>query len=178
MNFFTAVFVKDFGQIASYCFDQILTAQLPLVYGGSLFNRIPKLQPCEKKNVKEKANTRVIYYVVNEWKHFRWQFLLSLRPVCVIVFLLCLHFCVRRHFEIVRCIAKSLIATAAYFCWNTTEKRTLEKRVFPNGLNASLGLRLESGEFSFVFFPRTLRKLNAHIYFKNYFPRLLNYNNE
>ena len=30
MNFFTAVFFKDFGQIARYCFGQILTAQLPL----------------------------------------------------------------------------------------------------------------------------------------------------
>ena len=52
---------------------------------------------------------------INEWKHFRWQILLSLQPICLIVFLFCLHFCILSHFEIIRCIAKSLIATSTYF---------------------------------------------------------------
>ena len=35
MNFFIAVFFKGFDQIAGYCFSQILTAQLSLVYDKS-----------------------------------------------------------------------------------------------------------------------------------------------
>ena len=53
---------------------------------------------------------------LNEWKHFYWQFLLlSLWPLCLIVFLFCMHFCIMSHFKIVRRIAKSLIATSTNY---------------------------------------------------------------
>ena len=45
----------------------------------------------------------------------------------LIVFVCCLHFYILSHFETIRCIAKSLIATSRDFCWNTTEKRKTEK---------------------------------------------------
>ena len=52
--------------------------------------------------IKEKANTRVIYYVVKWREHVCWQSLLLFRPLCLIVFLFCLHFCILSHFEINR----------------------------------------------------------------------------
>ena len=52
-------------------------------------------------------------------KHLRdvcWQFLLSLRHLFVsLAHLFCLHFCLLSHFEIIRCIVKSLVATSTYF---------------------------------------------------------------
>ena len=108
--------------------------------------------------VKEKANTRVIYYVLNEWEHFRWQFLLSLWPLCLIVLHFCLHFCILSHFEIIRCIMKSLIATSKFFFffffflveiklkkenlksdfWAPEFGRSNRYTGLPNGLNTSL----------------------------------------
>ena len=46
--------------------------------------------------MKEKTNTCVIYEKLSEWK----QFLHFLQPLCVIIFLLWLHFCILSHFEI------------------------------------------------------------------------------
>ena len=56
------------------------------------------------------------------------NFVFCFKLICLIVFLFCLHFCILSHFEIIRCIVKSLITNSTYFfCWNTTEKRKLEK---------------------------------------------------
>ena len=65
--------------------------------------------------VKVKANTRMIYQVVKWMKTLSLKFLLSLRLLCLIVFLFCLHFCILKPFEIIRCIVKSLIATWTFF---------------------------------------------------------------
>ena len=43
---------------------------------------------------------------------------LSFRPLCLIVFLFCLHFCILSHFEINRCIVKLLIVTSMPFLLN------------------------------------------------------------
>ena len=64
---------------------------------------VRKMQQVVQKESQEEVQTIYI------WKHFCWQFLLSLRPLCLTVFLFCLHFCILIHFEILRCIVKSLI---------------------------------------------------------------------
>ena len=51
--------------------------------------------------------------LINQLKHFCWQFLLFLRP-CLIVFLFCLHLCILSLFEIISCIVKSLIVTSTF----------------------------------------------------------------
>ena len=66
----------------------------------------------------------------------------------LIVFPFCLHFCLLRDFEIIRCIANCY---STYFCSSTTEKRKIEKVFWvpefgqtnrctglPNGLDMSL----------------------------------------
>ena len=101
--------------------------------------------------VKVKANTRVIYYVVKWMKTLSLKFL-SLRLLCLIVFLFCLHFCILNPFEIIRCIVKSLIATSTFFFIEIQLKKENLKSIFwalkfgrpnrytglPNGLNTSL----------------------------------------
>ena len=67
---------------------------------------------------------------LNEWKHFCWQFLLSLQHLCLIFFLLCLHFCILSHFEIIRYIVKSLIATSTYFLLKYNLKKKTWKLFF------------------------------------------------
>ena len=59
---------------------------------------------CKKKRI-------LAWYILrlNEWKHFRRQFVLWLCPLCLTVSLFCLNFCVLNRFEIIRCIVKSLI---------------------------------------------------------------------
>lgn len=90
----------------------------------------------------------------NEWKHFcRHFFSFASTSYYLIVFLFCLHFCLVSYFEKIRCIVKLLTATSTYFCWNTAEKRKLEKCFLgarawapkpyiglPNSLNKSLPL--------------------------------------
>ena len=46
-------------------------------------------------------------------KYFSWHLFL-LRPLCLFVFLFCLHFCIQSHVEIIRCMVKSLVATSTY----------------------------------------------------------------
>ena len=89
---------------------------------------------------------------LNEWKHFRWQFLLSLQLLYLIVFLFCLHFCILSHFKIIRCIVKSLIATSTFSLLKYNWKKKTWKVFFwvpefanpnrytclPSGLNTSL----------------------------------------
>ena len=73
---------------------------------------------------------------------------------CLIVFLLCQHFCIPNHFKIIRCTVKTLIATSTYFLlkYCITEKRKLEKFFWvlefgcpnwytglPNALNMAVG---------------------------------------
>ena len=48
---------------------------------------------------------------------------------CLVVFLFCLHFCLVRIFEVIRCIVKSLLLEHI-FCSNTTEKKWNLKSVF------------------------------------------------
>ena len=50
------------------------------------------------------------------------------RPLCLIVFLFCLHFCILSYVEIIRCIVKSMIATSTYFLLKYNwKKRKFEK---------------------------------------------------
>ena len=51
-------------------------------------------------------------------------------PLCLIIFLFSLHFCILRHFKIIRCIAKSLIATSTYFLLKSNWKKENLKGVF------------------------------------------------
>ena len=73
---------------------------------------------CKLFTKKEKVNTRVIYYVI------KWMKTLSFRfDLCLIVFLICLHFYILSHFEIIRCIVKSLNATSTYFLFKYNWKK-------------------------------------------------------
>ena len=73
---------------------------------------------------------------LNKWKQFSRQFPLSLLRL---FFSFCLHFCLLSHFEIIRCIVKSLIATSMYFfSWNKTEKK-LTKYFLGTSLGAQTG---------------------------------------
>ena len=74
------------------------------------------------------------------------------RPLCLIVFLFCLHFCVLNYFEIIRCIVKSMIATSTYFLLKYNWKKENLKSVFgrPNqhtGLLSDLNMSLLDNTF-------------------------------
>ena len=83
---------------------------------------------------------------------FLWRFLLLIQPFGLIVFLFSLHFCILSHFEILRCIDKSLISTSTYFLLQYNWKKKTWKVFFwvpefgcpnwytnlPSGLNMSL----------------------------------------
>ena len=74
------------------------------------------------------------------------------RPLCLIVFLFCLHFCVLNYFEIIRCIVKSVIATSTYFLLKYNWKKENLKSVFgrPNqhtGLLSDLNMSLLDNTF-------------------------------
>ena len=98
----------------------------------------------------EEANTWSITQL-NEWKHLQSQFLLSLQPICLNVFLFSLNFCILSHFKIIRYIMKSMITTSVYFVEIQLRKENL-KSVFwvtefgcpngytslPNSLNTSM----------------------------------------
>ena len=49
-------------------------------------------------------------------------------PLYLTGFLFRLHFCILSHFEIIKCIVKSFIATSMYFLLKYNWKRKLEKR--------------------------------------------------
>ena len=49
---------------------------------------------------------------------------------CPIVFLFCLHFCRLSHFEIIRCIVKSLITTLTYFLFKYNWRNKTWKLLF------------------------------------------------
>ena len=85
-------------------------------------------------------------------KYFCWHLFL-LRPLCLFVFLFCLHFCILSHVEIIRCMVKSLVATSMYFfSFEILLKKENLKSIFwtrefghpslytslPNGLNMPL----------------------------------------
>ena len=61
---------------------------------------------------------------------FLWQFLLLIQPFRLIVFLFSLHFCILSHFEILRCIDKSLISTSTYFLLQYNWKKKTWKVFF------------------------------------------------
>ena len=78
--------------------------------------------------------------------------LLLVQPLCLIDFLLCLHFCILSNFKIIRCIVKSLIASSKYFLLKYNWKKKTWKLFFwapefgcpnlytglPNSLNMSV----------------------------------------
>ena len=117
-----------------------------------LFTSFKEWEQVRKGIKKKKVNICVIYYVFNWTRNFRRQFLLLLRPLFVTLFLSCLHFCLLRHFEIIRCFVKSLIATSTYFLLIYNRKTKTWKVFFwatefgcpsrytglPNGLDTSL----------------------------------------
>ena len=91
---------------------------------------IEGITPSSVNYLCKKVNTCMIYYVVISMKQFPWLFLLLLQPLCLIV-LFCLHFCILSHFEIIRCIVKSLIATSMkFFFKNNWKMKTWEKKFF------------------------------------------------
>ena len=75
----------------------------------------------------------------NKWKHFSWQFLLSLWPLCLIVFPFSLHFLYSKLFRN-RCILKSLIATSTNFLLKKNWKKKTWKVLFRR---QSLGSQVE-----------------------------------
>ena len=50
--------------------------------------------------------------------------------ISVIVFFFCLHFCLLSHFEMIKCILKSMIATSSYFLLKYTRKNETWKVFF------------------------------------------------
>ena len=59
------------------------------------------------------------------------HFLLLLQhSFCLIVFLFCLHSCLLSHFEIIRCILKSLITTSTYFMLKYNWKKKIWNILF------------------------------------------------
>ena len=71
--------------------------------------------------------------------------------ICLIIFLFCPHLCLLRHFEIIRCILKSVVAISTYFFVEFNWKREVEMFLWalelgqpnrytgiPDGLNTSL----------------------------------------
>ena len=74
------------------------------------------------------------------------------RPLCLIVFLFWLHFCILSYFKIIRCIVKSMIATSTYFLLKYNWKKENLKSVFgrPNqhtGLLSDLNMSLLDNTF-------------------------------
>ena len=73
----------------------------------------------------------MIYYMFKWNKNtFVDSFSICFDLCCLIVFLFCLHFCLQNHFEMIRCIVKSLIATSTYFLLKYTWKNENLKGVF------------------------------------------------
>ena len=88
----------------------------------------------EKSRRKSKLLQDLFMYL-NKWKHFFLKVpYFSSTSLCLIVFLLCLNFCLLSYFEIIRCIVKSMIVNV--FNWNTTEKRKHQKNFL---MHQSLG---------------------------------------
>ena len=89
--------------------------------------------------------TWMIYYIV------KWIKTLLLTVSCFsstsmfhFFFVFCLYFCILRHFEMIRCIGKSLVTTSTYYLLKYYWKKTIWNMFFgwyinlPNGLNLLL----------------------------------------
>ena len=112
------------------------------------------IKQCKLFMWKKKRTFAWSIMYLNEWRHFRKQFLLSLRPLFLSFFffslffaLFSLHFCLLNYFEIITRTVKSLIATSTYFLLKYSLKTKTWKVLFgcptrytgfPNRLNTSL----------------------------------------
>ena len=79
---------------------------------------------------------------LDEWRHFRRQFFLALRRLFfLVVFLICLHFCLLSHFEVIRYFVTSFIAISTYFLMKYNRKKNTSKLVFGrSGLGTQTGI--------------------------------------
>ena len=71
----------------------------------------------------EKANTWSITQL-NEWKHLQSQFLFSLQPICLNVFLFSLNFCILSHFKIINVLWNHWLPLQCILVKYNREKKT------------------------------------------------------
>ena len=121
-----------------------LYIQIKNVYGYKLLRAVKRfeLKRCSKQyrrnhrkqcklfTSKKKRILTGSIMQLNDLKHFGWRFLLTLQHLFLIVFIVCLNFCILSLFEIIRCIVKSLIATSTYLFVEIQLKTELWKEVF------------------------------------------------
>ena len=131
-------------------------------------------QVCKEIKEKKRIFAWCITYL-NEWKPFPRQFFLSASTsFSLIVFLLCLHFCLLSNFEIIRCIVKLLLAIRCILIELRLKKENLKRSVWrapelwhtnrytglQNGLDTSLVFRWISSflKYDWLFFTLCIKE--------------------